>query len=145
MEVSGHVHSPAALNLARNPGTHWIGGLGGPSCCLDKLYGKKISFSCQDLNQYPPAYIVVIVPTTLPLQPQANSGDSFIKYEGNWRNMNAGIFVCKVKTWRWWMRNICLHTGCNVWKHKRIPKCIDTSCPVFNNTLLLDHPSTFEQ
>jgi hypothetical protein len=50
---------------------------------MGKVYGKKISFSCQDLNQYPPAYIIVIIPTTLPLQPQANSGDGFIKYEGN--------------------------------------------------------------
>jgi len=24
------------------------------------------------------------------------------------------------------MRNMSLHTGCNVWKHKRIPKCNET-------------------
>lgn len=124
MEVSGHVHSPVALNLARNAGTHWIGGFMGPSCCLDKVYGKKVSFSCQDLNHYPPACSVVIIPTTLPLQPQANSGDHFIRCEGNWRNMNAGI--CMVKTWRLWMRNMSLHTWYNVWKHKRIPKCNET-------------------
>lgn len=126
MEVSGHVHSLAALNVARNPGTHWIGGFGGPSCCLGKVYGENKSFSYQDLNRYPPAYIIVIIPTTLPLQPQANSGNGFIKYEGNGKNMNAGILICMVKTWRWWMRNMSLHTGYNVWKHKRIPKCNET-------------------
>jgi len=47
------------------------------------VYGKKISLSCQDFNKYPPACSVVIIPTTLSLQPQAESGSGFKKYEGS--------------------------------------------------------------
>jgi hypothetical protein len=45
--------------------------------------GRKKSFSCQDFNKYPPACSVVIIPTTLSLQPQAEPGSGFIKYEGS--------------------------------------------------------------
>jgi len=45
--------------------------------------GEKNFFSCQDFNKYPPACSVVIIPTTLSLQPQAESGSGFIKYEGS--------------------------------------------------------------
>ena len=50
-----------------------------PRCGLDRLYGEEISFSCQDLNKYPSACSVVIIPITLFLQPQAKSGSGFIQ------------------------------------------------------------------
>jgi hypothetical protein len=44
MEVSGQLHTPAALHpRERAPGTHWIGGWEGPRAVPDAVVKRKIS------------------------------------------------------------------------------------------------------
>jgi hypothetical protein len=49
MEVSGHLHAPAAWE--RNSGTHWVG----PRAGLDTVVKRKILWSDQEPNPGRPA------------------------------------------------------------------------------------------
>jgi hypothetical protein len=42
MEVSGQLHTPAALPPGRAPSTNWIGGWVGPRAVLDAVVKRKI-------------------------------------------------------------------------------------------------------
>jgi len=41
MEVSGEIHTPAALLPGKEPGTHWIGGWVGPRVGLDAVAKRR--------------------------------------------------------------------------------------------------------
>jgi hypothetical protein len=47
MEVSGHLHVPAALPAEKDPSTHGIGGWMGPRASLDAVK-RKILFRCRE-------------------------------------------------------------------------------------------------
>jgi hypothetical protein len=51
MEVSGQLHTPAALPpRERAPGTHWIGGWVSPRAVLDAVVKRKIPSPCRESN-----------------------------------------------------------------------------------------------
>lgn len=50
MEVSGQLHTLAALPPGKDHGTHWIGGPMGPKAGLDVLEKEKISCPHRDSN-----------------------------------------------------------------------------------------------
>jgi hypothetical protein len=54
MQVSGQLHTPAALPSGRSPGTHWIGGWVGPRAGLDAVVKRKIPTPYRDSNSPPP-------------------------------------------------------------------------------------------
>jgi hypothetical protein len=55
MEVSGQLHTPAALPpRERAPGTHWIGGWVGPGAILDAVVKRKIPSSRRESNPRAP-------------------------------------------------------------------------------------------
>jgi hypothetical protein len=57
MEVSGHLHAPAAL-----PGTHWIGSLVGPRAALDAVAKRKIHSPAGNRTPpHPPARSLVTI------------------------------------------------------------------------------------
>jgi hypothetical protein len=54
MEVSGHLHPPAALLQRKEaPGTHWIGGWVGPRAGLDDVEKGKFIFPVLDSKANP--------------------------------------------------------------------------------------------
>jgi hypothetical protein len=55
MEVSSHLHAPAALPVGIGPGTHCIGGWVGPVARLDVIEKRKIcSYGYPDSSIVPP-------------------------------------------------------------------------------------------
>jgi hypothetical protein len=50
MEVSGQVHTPAALSQGRAPSSHWIGGWVGPRAVLDAVVKRKIPIPRRESN-----------------------------------------------------------------------------------------------
>jgi hypothetical protein len=65
MDVSGHLHAPAALSGERVPGTHWIGGWLGPIAGLDAVANRKILSPCRESNSGCPARSLVAILTEL--------------------------------------------------------------------------------
>ena len=53
MKVSGPPHAPAALHLAKNLGTHWIGGCVGARACLYGFGVEINSRPCWDSKTGP--------------------------------------------------------------------------------------------
>jgi hypothetical protein len=55
MEVSGQLHTPAALLPGKEPpGTHWIGGWVGPRAGLDAMVKRKIPRPRRESNPRAP-------------------------------------------------------------------------------------------
>jgi hypothetical protein len=54
MEVSGHLHAPAALPRERAPGTHWIGGWVCSRAVLDAVVKRKIPSLRRESNPRTP-------------------------------------------------------------------------------------------
>jgi hypothetical protein len=44
MEVSDHLHAPAALRRGQSPGTHWLRGCAHPKAGLDAVEKNRLSF-----------------------------------------------------------------------------------------------------
>jgi hypothetical protein len=53
MEVSGQIHSPAALLPGKNLGTDWIGGWVGPTAGRNGFGKEKISYRYRNSNPGP--------------------------------------------------------------------------------------------
>jgi hypothetical protein len=57
MEVSGQLHSPAALPpRERAPGTHWMGGCADARAVLDSVVKRKITSPHRETNPRNPVF-----------------------------------------------------------------------------------------